>query len=97
MLAEILSHYAKKNHFKGTLWKTTLKMAQIIACLFGFHGDVDTAVPCMKFCYTMNQINLHTKIFEFVYYSDVCECYRCKIGLPYKLLHFRDLCLWILN
>ena len=35
MLIEILSHYAKMPHFKSTLWKTDIKMAQIIAWVFG--------------------------------------------------------------
>ena len=50
MLIEILCHYAKMHHFKGTLWKIGLKMAQLIALLFDVHGD--KAVFCMKFCYT---------------------------------------------
>ena len=40
ILTDILSHYAKTHQFKGTLWKIGLKMVQIIAWLFGFHGDM---------------------------------------------------------
>ena len=50
MLIEILGHYAKIPQFRGALWKIELKMAHIIAWLFGFHGDM--AVFCMTFCYT---------------------------------------------
>ena len=50
MLIEILSHYGKTPQFMGTLWKMELNMAQIIAWLFGFGGNI--AVLCVKFCYT---------------------------------------------
>ena len=54
MLIKILGHYAKTPQFRDTLWKIKLKMAQIIARLFGFHGDM--AVLCMKFCLYVTQI-----------------------------------------
>ena len=50
MLIKVISQYGKTTQFRGTLWKVDLKMAQIIACVFGFHGDM--AVFCMKCCYT---------------------------------------------
>ena len=50
MLTEILSQYTKMHNFRGTLWKTELKVNRIIAWLFGFHGDM--AVLCMNVCYT---------------------------------------------
>ena len=46
MLIEILGHYARTPQFRGALWKLELKMAQTIAWLFGFHGDMD--VLCKK-------------------------------------------------
>ena len=48
MLIEILCHYAKTPQFRGALWKLELKMAQTIAWLFCFHGDMD--VLCKKGC-----------------------------------------------
>ena len=50
MLIGILGHYAKMPHVRGTLWKTELKMAQIIAWLFDFHSNM--VVLRMTFCYT---------------------------------------------
>ena len=50
MLIGILCQYAKAPHYCGTLWKTEIKSAQIIAWLFEFDSDI--AVLGMTFCYT---------------------------------------------
>ena len=49
MLIALLGHCAKTPQFRGTLWIIELKMAQIIAWLFGFHSDM--AVFCKMFCF----------------------------------------------